>query len=407
MHEDSPPSQPAPAPYSPPAGPRSSLPPPYVVPPPRRHLGWAVWVLLLSIMLLIMPTLAERVEYAITRGRVNAEADATRDQLGEPHDVTLADYPKVVKAMQPSVVGVKATQVVNGEPPDERSYLLRRRPRMFQQDQGSGVIVDEAGYIITNFHVVGQSTDITVELSDGSHAKAKVVGTDSATDLAVLKIDAPGLRHAAWGDSDRLEVGDPVMAIGNPFGLARTVTAGIISAKGRHGVIGDVTYQDFLQTDAAVNPGSSGGPLVNMKAQVVGINTAIYGPTYQGVSFAIPSNLAQPVYEKLKRGEKVTRGWLGVAMQELTPELAEQLHLKSTNGALVANVVPRSPAAQAGLKPGDVIVRWDDKPINDPSELSMAVAWCKIGSEAKVVVIRDGKETTLTVKVGEPPANLR
>ena len=187
------------------------------------------------------------------------------------------------------------------------------------------MIVDAEGYIITNYHVVDRASEVNVELSDGSKHRAQVVGIDPATDLAVLKIGAANLTAAPWGKSSDLEVGDPVLAIGNPFGLARTVTAGILSATGRHAVVENVNYQDFLQTDAAVNPGNSGGPLVNMKGQVVGINTAIVGPTYQGISFAIPSDMVHQVYDQLIRSGKVARGWLGVSMRELTPEESEKL----------------------------------------------------------------------------------
>ena len=185
-------------------------------------------------------------------------------------------------------------------------------------------------------------------MSDGSKHRAQVVGIDPATDLAVLKIGAANLTAAPWGKSSDLEVGDPVLAIGNPFGLARTVTAGILSATGRHAVVEHVNYQDFLQTDAAVNPGNSGGPLVNMKGQIVGINTAIVGPTYQGISFAIPSDMVHQVYDQLIKSGKVARGWLGVSMKELTPEESEKL---GVSGALVSGVLPDSPAAEAGIGP--------------------------------------------------------
>ena len=195
-----------------------------------------------------------------------------------------------------------------------------------------------------------------------------------------------------------------MLAIGNPFGLARTVTAGIISAKGRHAVIEDLSYQDFLQTDAAVNPGNSGGPLVNMQGHVVGINTAIVGPTYQGIGFAIPSAFAQEVYQTLKSSGKMSRGWLGVATQALTRALAKQFGLPDSNGALVASVVAGSPAAAAGIEPGDVIVRWNDHATNDPMELGLAVAATKPDSTATVELIREGKKNSIKVEVRERPA---
>ncbi len=319
--------------------------------------------------------------------------------------LTIADYRYVVKAVQRSVVGVKASRIVRGQQGDELSFLLfGQGPRWREQDQGSGVIVDVRGYVITNNHVVDHASQVSVELSDGSQHPAKILGTDPGTDLAVLKLDVSGLAAARWGDSTAIEVGDPVLAIGSPFGLAETVTAGILSAKGRHAVVENVSYQDFLQTDAAVNPGNSGGPLVNMKGEVVGINTAIVGPTYQGISFAIPSDMARRVYEQLISVGKVARGWLGVSMQELTPELAEKLDLKVSSGALVAGVLPGSPAEQAGFKPGDVVVKWNGKAVRGPSELSMEVAWTKVGQHVTAIILRDGQEKTLTVTVGERPA---
>jgi len=208
---------------------------------------------------------------------------------------------------------------------------------------------------------------------------------------------------AQWGDSDKLEVGDQVLAIGSPFGLAATVTAGIISAKERRGipVSEALYYQDFLQTDAAVNPGNSGGPLVNLSGQIVGINTAIFGDRYQGTSFAIPSRIAQEVYQKIRAGEKLARGWLGVSMQRLTDSLAERLKLPEPRGALVADVVEGSPAEKAGILPGDVIVEWNGRTVNDINDLRFLVAATKVGSQVKAVVYRDGAKVELTVTVAE------
>ena len=278
--------------------------------------------------------MSNRSNSPLTRGKERAEAEVARQLLDEGRGATIAQYRYVVKAVQSSVVGVKASRSVDGQDNDEvSSFLFGPGRGLREQDQGSGVIVDAEGYIITNYHVVDHATDVNVELSDGSKHRAQVVGIDPATDLAVLKIGAANLTAAPWGKSSDLEVGDPVLAIGNPFGLARTVTAGILSATGRHAVVEHVNYQDFLQTDAAVNPGNSGGPLVNMKGQIVGINTAIVGPTYQGISFAIPSDMVHQVYDQLIKSGKVARGWLGVSMRELTPEESEKL---GVSGALVA-----------------------------------------------------------------------
>jgi serine protease Do len=273
------------------------------------------------------------------------------------------------------------------------------------EGQGSGVIVDKDGYVITNFHVVNGATQVTVTLSDGRPIRdVELVGDDPTSDLAVLKISASGLTEAPWGDSDRLEVGDQVLAVGSPYGLDQTVTAGIISAKERRGLPvpnSGLIYQDFVQTDAAVNPGNSGGPLVNLKGEVVGINTAIIGQGYQGISFAIPSNLAKSVYEKLKAGERIVRGWLGVRMQPLTERDARALGLEDTRGALVDGVVRDSPAEQAGIKPADVIVAWNGKPVRDANDLRFLIAGTAVETTVKVTVIREKEKLELPVTVGD------
>ena len=401
-----------PSPYNNPEYP-GQLPPPYG-PDPRNEphsggirLGWAIWALLfLLLMLLLMqivPTFVEQIQFAATRGKDRADAEVFRQLLEEGREPTIAQYRFVVKAVQSSVVGVKASRNVDGQDSDELSSLLFR-PGLREQDQGSGVIVDAEGYIITNYHVVDRASEVSVELSDGSKHRAQVVGIDPATDLAVLKISAANLTAAPWGKSSDLEVGDPVLAIGNPFGLARTVTAGILSATGRHAVVEHVNYQDFLQTDAAVNPGNSGGPLVNMKGQIVGINTAIVGPTYQGVSFAIPSDMVHQVYDQLIKSGKVARGWLGVSMEELAPEKSEKL---GASGVLISRVLPDSPAAEAGIKRGDIITKWNKKLVTGPAELGLSVAWSKIGEKASVTVQRGDEALEFTVTVGQRPERLR
>jgi len=256
--------------------------------------------------------------------------------------------------------------------------------------------------------VVDQASRVDVELSDGRTVEnVRVVGADPYTDLALLKIDAGPLVAAAWGDSDQLEVGDEVLAVGNPFGLARTVTAGIISAKDRSTET-RAGFHEFLQTDAAVNPGNSGGPLLNLKGEVVGINTAIVGDTYRGVSFAIPSRLAREVYEKLVAAGKIPRGWLGVemAMHDLTEDEARDLGLDEVRGVVVHRVVADSPAEQAGIQAQDVIVEWNGLEISSPVDLSRAVARTNVGSEAAVVLIRRGRQRELIVEVGERPVQL-
>jgi serine protease Do len=275
---------------------------------------------------------------------------------------------------------------------------LPQSPEAYRmQGAGSGVIISRDGYIVTNYHVVKGANDVTVTLADRQEYKARVVGKDPKTDLAVLKIDPKGTLHAATlGDSSQLKVGDWVLAIGNPFGLSNTVTAGIVSAKGR--IIGAGPYDDFIQTDAPINPGNSGGPLFNMKGEVVGINTAIV-PNGQGIGFAIPVNEAKPIIPQLISTGEVTRGYIGVSIQAITPGLAKAMNLKDERGALVSEVVPGSPADKGGLKPGDVITAFNQNKINGPRDLSSFVAQTRVGQEAKVAILRDGSEKQLTLKV--------
>jgi serine protease Do len=271
-----------------------------------------------------------------------------------------------------------------------------------QRSLGSGVVIDpKKGYILTNNHVVANAEEITVRLENGKEYKAEVVGRDPKTDLALIKTKNPlDVRSGApLGDSDSARVGEWVMAIGNPFGLERTVTVGILSAKGR--VIGAGPYDDFLQTDAAINPGNSGGPLFNMKGEVIGINTAIVA-TGQGIGFAIPINIAKELLPQLEKG-KVIRGWLGVSIQEVTEDIAKSFKLERAEGALVAEVIADSPAEKSGLERGDIIIGFDGKDIGSPNELQRIVANTPPNKQVKAKVIRDGKTRTLTVKVGAMP----
>lgn len=381
--------------------------PPFPPPAPRPGMTAALGVLVILLVILVLPYTAEQIEFAITRGRERAEAEVARDRLGALPETT-GIYAVVAKAIAPSVVGVETVEDAQSEEPrDEWSQLFAPRSRFHEEALGSGVIADPNGYIITNAHVVRDASDVTVKLSDGrSFDHVQVVGADPATDIALLKIDATGLTAAPWGDSEKLEVGDPVLAVGNPYGLARTVTAGIVSAKGRRGIT-DATYQNFLQTDAAVNPGNSGGPLVNLKGQVVGINTAIVGESFRGISFAIPSSITKEIYEQLKTSGNVVRGWLGVGLQPLTAELAKQLGVKVRAGALVTTVVPGSPADQAGMQEGDVIVKWNSRAIETPSDLSFSVASTPIGTKVPIVVLRGRQQIELSVTVEQRPARRR
>jgi serine protease Do len=273
--------------------------------------------------------------------------------------------------------------------------------RMPRRSLGSGVVIDASGVTLTNAHVVAEGGRIHVLTADGTQHGARLLGRDEATDLAVLQIEGAGrFTPAVLGDSDAMQVGDWVIAVGSPFGLRATVTAGIISAKARH--IGAGPFDDFLQTDAAINPGNSGGPLVNMRGEVIGINTAIVAGG-AGIGFAIPSSLARRVADELRQHGRVTRGWLGVSVQALTPELAQSAGVETGGGVLVAAVQPGSPAARAGLQPGDVIVRFGEHRLQDPADLQRAVGLARPGTQATATVARKGSERRVSVTLGETP----
>lgn len=320
--------------------------------------------------------------------------------------------------VKPAVVNISTTTTVRipGSPfrhffgPDEGPFgdffhrFFGQIPdqELKKQSLGSGFIIDKDGFIITNNHVVEGAQEIKVKLAAGREYKAKVVGRDPKTDLALIKISPPfrELPTLALGDSDSMRVGDWVLAIGNPFGLEETVTQGIISATGR--VIGSGPYDNFLQTDAPINPGNSGGPLVNINGEVIGINTAIIS-SGQGIGFAVPSNIAKSIIPQIQKKGKVVRGWIGVSVQSITPELAQALGLKGTNGALVGEVVPDGPAEKAGMQRGDVIISFAGKQIKKMSDLPFLVADTAVGKNAEVQVVRNGKELAFTVLVAEMP----
>jgi len=274
--------------------------------------------------------------------------------------------------------------------------------KMKQRSLGSGVVVSGDGYILTNNHVVADADEILVTLSDKKQYEAKVIGKDPKTDLALIKIKTENTIPAArLGDSDKLKVGDWVVAIGNPFGLGTTVTAGIVSAKGR--VIGAGPYDNFIQTDASINPGNSGGPLFNLEGELIGINTAIVAPSggNVGIGFAIPINMAKSVMPQLKERGKVIRGWLGVSIQIVTQEIKEKFDLKTKDGALIGEVTKDSPADKGGLKRGDVIISFDGKKVMAMKSLPAMVADTPVGKEVEILIIRKGKEKRLTIKIGE------
>lgn len=344
------------------------------------------------------------------------------EQGAKPYLTAPASFTELVKRVGPEVVNISTTKVIKrgpmmrhfgnegpwrdffGDDFFERFFGQIPRERK-QRSLGSGVIIDpQKGYILTNNHVIAGADEITVRLDDGKEYSAEVVGRDPKTDLALIKtknaldVDA----GAPLGDSDKVEIGEWVMAIGNPFGLERTVTVGILSAKGR--VIGAGPYDDFLQTDAAINPGNSGGPLFNMQGEVIGINTAIVA-TGQGIGFAIPINMAKDLLPQLEKG-KVTRGWLGVSIQEVTEEIAKSFKLKDAKGALVAEVMEDTPAERGGMERGDIIISFDGKEVETPNELQRIVAGTAPDKKVKVKIIRDGKAETLTVKVGTMPEEI-
>jgi serine protease Do len=285
-----------------------------------------------------------------------------------------------------------------------RNFGKQRQPEFKQPGQGSGFIIDKSGYIVTNNHVVEGADTIKVILKDDSEYNAEIVGRDPVIDIALIKVEAKGnLPTVPMGSSDNLKVGEWVAAIGSPFGLEHTVTAGIVSAKGR--VIGSGPYDDFIQTDASINPGNSGGPLINMRGEIVGINTMIIaGGT--GIGFAIPIDLARDIVVQLKTSGEVTRGWLGVTIQDLKGDLAAYYGLKDKSGVLVASVVPGDPADQAGIQPKDIITEVDGKKVTTSRDLTNLAAKLGVGDTSKVTIWRDGRQKTLEVKVGKRPLTM-
>ncbi|HET6516393.1 MAG TPA: DegQ family serine endoprotease [Thermodesulfovibrionales bacterium] len=326
-------------------------------------------------------------------------------------------FSEIVSAVSPAVVNISSTKVIRRDtsPFSEDPFFDFFNPfhdfglpkKWKEQSLGSGVIVTKDGYIITNNHVVEQSEDIRVTLYDKRSFRGKVVGSDPKTDIAVVKISADNLPTIPWGDSDGLQVGEFVLAIGNPFGLSHTVTMGIISAVGRANV-GIADYEDFIQTDAAINPGNSGGPLVNIKGELIGINTAIFSRTggYQGIGFAVPSNMTKLVMEQLMKQGKIVRGWLGVSIQEITPELSQKFGIQDSKGALVSDVTKGSPAEKAGIMRGDIILEFNGKEVTSVGALRNSVAQSKTGSEVTLKVLRTGKTYTLKTIIAELPKEM-
>ncbi len=321
------------------------------------------------------------------------------------------DFTKLVARVSGSVVNISAivekqSYSRRGGQVDPFEFFFGHPGHRRSRSLGSGFILDEEGYILTNHHVVEDADKLIVKLENEKEYEAHVIGSDKKTDIAVIKIDdgLEGLAPVALGDSDALDVGEWVLAIGNPFGLDHTVTAGIVSAKGRHISRPDKSpYDDFIQTDAAINPGNSGGPLINLSGQVVGINSAIYSRSGGniGIGFAIPINMAREIVPQLRETGHVTRGWLGVVIQPVSDDIARSLDLPEPRGALVASVSTDSPADKGGIKIGDVIVEFDDQEVPKSEDLPAIVAATPVGKDVEVVVIRDGERKTIDITVGK------
>jgi serine protease Do len=333
-------------------------------------------------------------------------ADALKPLLPAKPGPKPFSFADIVRQEKPAVVNISTTQkfskgegVLPEDHPPLGDLFGNTLPKEFKgQNLGSGFIIKKDGLILTNNHVIDKAEKIIVRLSDEREFEAKVIGRDEKTDLALIKIADPrNLPVVRMGDSDQLDVGEWVIAIGNPFGLEQTVTVGIVSAKGR--AIGSGPFDDYIQTDASINPGNSGGPLFNIDGEVIGINTAI-NPSGQGIGFAIPINQVKKVLEQLETNGKISRGWLGVMIQELNDDLARSFHLQDTNGALISDVFENSPASQAGIERGDVILEFNGTKIVQMRMLPVIVAATPIGKEIKLKTIRNGKERILTVKIG-------
>jgi len=382
-----------------------------------RRAAWAAGLLALAGL------------FAGLHGAQSASSNPALALKRDPAAVTRAplepsSFSTVAKRVSPSVVKIVAQTKArranlrsgNGASPFDdpmfRQFFGDRMPDIQQGPQtglGSGVIVSADGYIATNNHVVDGADLLTVSLNDGREFTARVIGRDPLTDIAVIKVDAKDLPAVTFADTSKIEVGDRVLAIGNPFGIGETVTSGIVSALGRRvGILSDVKgYENFIQTDAAINPGNSGGALVDVEGRLIGINTAILSRTggSQGVGLAVPANLVGQVADSLVKSGKVVRGFLGVGAQDITPSLAESFKLKDRNGALIVEVQPDSPAEKAGLKEGDVITGVNGQSVTDSNKLTLAVSAIAPGTKINLDVLRDGKTQHLTATTGEHPSN--
>jgi serine protease Do len=349
--------------------------------------------LALLVALIVWPSFMGRIQYARTR----AELAAIRDAAGRAELKAVGKlFTTLVRVVGPAVVQVEANRRIRTLADEINALRGFDSTSASDETLGSGVVVDPEGVIVTNYHVVAQADEIRVNLADSRTLPAALIGADAASDLAVLKIEAENLVAAAWGDSDDLEVGEMVWAIGNPFGLDRTVTYGIVSGTGRRGVL-DNPFQEFLQTDASVNPGNSGGPLVDVHGSVVGITTAIVGRDFRGIGFAIPSATARRVTEEILANGHVERGYVGILLRSLSPGR------DALSGAVVVKVEPSSPAALAGLTEGDVIVGYEGQVIADPALLVLLLTRAPVGTVVRLDVLRDGKTVEIPMRIGRRP----
>jgi S1-C subfamily serine protease len=361
--------------------------------------GLSALISFLILFRFLVPQIIEESRYSWYRGELRARHEASGNGLKNVSLNTLSEaYQMLTQYVGPSVVHIDVMREDSSD--DELRKFLNSIPVEkwgLVSDQGSGVVIDRSGYVVTNLHVIAGANEITVVLSDGKRCPGLVVGVDSLTDLALLKIDADRLIPINWGDSDECRVGTPVWAIGSPFGLDRTVTFGILSGKNRL-VRTSSRYQDFMQSDAAINPGNSGGPLVNSSGQLIGINTAIVGDTFRGVSFSIPSNIVREVYGRLKTSGRFVRGWLGLSLEELISTDSNR------NGAVVSSLVGAdSPGAKAGILPGDIIRKIADEEIRNVGHLMRLAASMEIGSQTKLEIERSGKVLLVDIVVGKRP----
>jgi len=355
-----------------------------------------------------MPTIVEEIRYSWHRGELRAKYEASGDGLKNVSLSALSEaYQMVTQHVGPSVVHIEVIRQAD----DSQARVAKLLGANFSDDfsplsdQGSGVVIDGDGYVMTNYHVIADGSQIQVGLSDGRRVPATVVGTDRLTDLALLKISADRLIPIRWGDSDLCEVGSPVWAVGSPFGLDRTVTFGILS--GKHRVVKASTrYQDFMQSDAAVNPGNSGGPLVDANGELVGINTAIVGDTFRGVSFSIPSNVVKSVYERLRATGRVDRGWLGVALDEVPDEMVIGDDYRVRGVIITGLAGGDSPAARGGAQAGDMIIRLNDQPIEDVGHMMRVTGNLAAGTRIKLDVVRGEGQVVLELIVGARPESV-